>query len=263
MRFTLLRLMGIPVRVHLSFVLLASIALLWGALRGGPAMALYTGLLGLLVFGSVVLHELGHATMARGFGIRTRDITLYPFGGIAAIAPGKAGVPAVLNPVAEFCVALAGPAVNFVLVGAGILLTLVGLGVGRDLAAVNLVLGLFNLVPAYPMDGGRLLRAVLTPRQGWERATRTSLDVSRIFAWLFIVVGLFGPPTLVLVGAVLLVMQGIERRNLELSARLVRMGFGRQASTSDLFERLHVAREPVARFPAPGLHQPMFRHPVH
>ena len=121
------------------------------------------------VFGCVLLHELGHALMARRFGIQTRDITLYPIGGVARLermprAPG-----------AELLIALAGPAVNFAIAAALLPLLIRGrdelvslssmLGLFLEsLLSVNLILGLFNLIPAFPMDGGRVLRALLS---GW------------------------------------------------------------------------------------------------
>ena len=141
------------------------------------------------VFGCVVLHELGHALMARRFGIGTRDITLYPIGGVARLermprAPG-----------AELLIALAGPAVNFAIaagllavlaLGSALVQTSVPLGgfLGELLIA-NLVLGLFNLLPAFPMDGGRVLRALLSGWLGRARATSIAATVGRSLAIVF------------------------------------------------------------------------------
>jgi Zn-dependent protease len=136
----------------------------------------------------VLLHEFGHALMARRFGIETEDITLYPIGGVARLrrlprAPG-----------AELLIALAGPAVNFAIVGTLILLGSLGFGqllsdqelwfVGQ-LTFVNLMLGLFNLIPAFPMDGGRVLRALLSGVLGRAQATSIAAGVGRILAVMF------------------------------------------------------------------------------
>lgn len=141
------------------------------------------------VFGCIVMHEYGHALMARRFGIETVNITLYPIGGVARLmrmprAPG-----------AELLIALAGPAVNFAIV-AGLLALqstgLIDLGADSELGAflgglmlVNLVLGLFNLIPAFPMDGGRVLRAFLSGWMGRARATQVAATIGRILAVAF------------------------------------------------------------------------------
>jgi len=143
----------------------------------------------LSVFGCVVLHEFGHALMARRFGIETEDITLYPIGGVARLrrlprAPG-----------AELLIALAGPAVNFAIVA--VLASLAGLGLLdlvlppapanfiTSLLFINLGLGIFNLIPAFPMDGGRVLRAFLSGFLGRARATTIAARVGRVLALLF------------------------------------------------------------------------------
>ncbi len=152
MSWKLGRVAGIDLFVHPTFLLL-----LLPGVTGGLSPLFVVAL-----FGCVVLHELGHALMARRFGIETLDITLYPIGGVARLqrmprAPG-----------AELLIALAGPAVNFAIVAALMGLEMLGIGgmetdasLGGFLAGlvlVNLVLGLFNLIPAFPMDGGRVLR---------------------------------------------------------------------------------------------------------
>jgi len=149
----------------------------------------------LALFGCVVLHELGHALMARRFGIETEDITLYPIGGVARLrrmprAPG-----------AELLIALAGPAVNFCIIAALIVLQMVGLanfaygswldGFVENLILVNLVLGLFNLIPAFPMDGGRVLRALLSGWLGRAQATSIAASLGRALALAFGAYSLF------------------------------------------------------------------------
>ncbi len=178
------RVAGIDIYLHPTFLLV----LLFAKIMGGSVLSV------LLVFGFVVLHEYGHALMARRFGIETEDITLYPFGGVARLrrmprAPG-----------AELLIALAGPAVNFAIVAFLTVLGLVGFGslvagtvfenVFAELVKINLILGLFNLIPAFPMDGGRVLRALLVSWLGRAQATTIAATVGRTLAILFGILGL-------------------------------------------------------------------------
>lgn len=175
--------------VHASFLLLVGWAA-WAAWSGaGTLLSVLLGVGFLLaVFASVLLHELGHALVARRYGIATRRIILSPIGGIAQLE----GMPK--KPRQELAVALAGPAVNFLLAfglwffspifGAGFLGSLVG-----SLIVANLTLGLFNLIPAFPMDGGRALRAFLAERMGSRRATEIAARVGKGVA---LVGGLYG-----------------------------------------------------------------------
>jgi Zn-dependent protease len=200
---------GIPIRLHSSFLALAALLILIDAASGGIGSALGTTLLGIALFGSVLLHELGHALAARRFGIDTRSITLYPFGGIAALSAEPR------TPRAELWIALAGPAVNFALAAAGAALALLGTPLMGMFVAINLALGLFNLLPAFPMDGGRVLRAGLTLRMGRLDATKLAIQVSRWFAWGFIGLGLLQASfNLLLVGGFLLFALNGERRRL-------------------------------------------------
>jgi Zn-dependent protease len=177
------RLFGIRVNVHFSCLLLVLLALGLGLTGGGLGRALATAALVPAVFACVLLHEFGHALTARRFGIRTRDITLYFIGGVARLEGlGR-------RPLEELVVALAGPAVNLVIaVGLAVLFLPLGLGLAPDLVpedtpahlagsflftllAANLMLALFNLLPAFPMDGGRVVRSLLQLRLGRLRAT--------------------------------------------------------------------------------------------
>jgi len=210
------RLAGIPIRIHLTFFLL----LLWfGKVSSDQGQGFLDGVvLMLLLFGCVVLHELGHALTARRYGVETREIVLYPFGGVARmdrIPPGKA----------ELLIALAGPAVNLVL-AALLGLALVGLSgdtpdaplaivtegtIVWQLLYVNLSLFVFNLIPAFPMDGGRVLRAALAIGLGETRATNIAAAIGQVLALGFAAVALLtGQPVLLLIAFFVFVGAGQE-----------------------------------------------------
>ena len=207
------RVAGIALYVHATFLLL----LAWVALQQYPrGLAAVLGALVYIVtlFAIVVLHELGHALTARRFGIHTRDIILLPIGGVARLER----MPRV--PRQELIVALAGPAVNFVLAAVLYVALRLSGGIPADgfyamegvlslrafavqLVGVNIVLGLFNLLPAFPMDGGRVLRAVLAMRmRSYARATEIAARIGRVLAVVFGLAGLFwahGNPMWVLI----------------------------------------------------------------
>jgi Zn-dependent protease/CBS domain-containing protein len=201
------RIAGIPVYVHATFALL----LVWfGAVywtAGGGLGAVLSGVVFLLaLFACVVLHELGHALTARRYGIRTRDIMLLPIGGLARLER----MPE--RPVQELWVALAGPAVNAVIAAVllfGLLATrswvpLDSLGVASGsfterLMVVNVLLAAFNLIPAFPMDGGRVFRALLAMRTDYARATRIAAALGQGAALLFGLIGLLFNPFLLLI----------------------------------------------------------------
>ena len=184
------RFAGVDTYVHASFLLLVGWAA-WAAWTGaGTGLAVVLGLLFLVgVFGSVLLHELGHALAAQRSGIRTRGITLLPIGGLAQLE----GEPR--TPKQELVIALAGPAVNFVLAAAlFVVISIAGLpswGLLSSLLVANLSLGLFNLIPAFPMDGGRALRALVATRVGGPRATEIAVQIGKVAAIAFGIVGLF------------------------------------------------------------------------
>ena len=195
--------LGIPVYLHVTFLWLLGFVALSQLLQGGLAAAVGGLLLTSSVFGLVVLHEMGHALAARRFGIRTRDVTLLPFGGLARLER----MPR--DPRQELWIALAGPAVNLAIAGLlGILLSLAGFtgAIGftsgsflAQLMAINLVLFAFNMLPAFPMDGGRVLRALLARRMAYLSATEIAVTVGKGMATLLGAVGLFWNPMLVLI----------------------------------------------------------------
>jgi stage IV sporulation protein FB len=196
--FPIARVFGITVRVHWMWLaLLIGIAMFW------PNEPFATLLNTLVLFAVVFLHELGHSLMAKYFKIQVVDITLWPLGGMARMT----AIPE--KPHVELLVALAGPAVNFalaalalaVMIARGALadgelfqkLTLSMTGVVAWFFAMNLVMGVFNLIPAFPMDGGRVLRAFLAVFSDWLTATRRAVAVGKVFAVLMIVGGIVFP----------------------------------------------------------------------
>lgn len=200
------KLFGIDVAIHATFVILLAWVALSNYLKLGRIEDAVMGVgLTLAVFGSVVLHELGHALMARRFGIATRDITLLPIGGVARLER----MPE--RPSQELMVAAAGPAVSFALWGALAAVAQVAAGpvapagplgsvpLVAQLAQINLVLAVFNLLPAFPMDGGRMLRALLAWRGDYVRATRTAATIGQALAMGLGLLGLFTNPLLVVV----------------------------------------------------------------
>ena len=197
----IVRIGGTEVKLHFTFVLLIAWFVWQGFAAGGAAGALATGATLLALFGSVLVHEFGHIRMARRFGIRTPDVLLLPIGGVARLER----IPE--EPRQELLIALAGPAVTLTIaaVSYGILAAMGQPPVLQPATAlpesplaflfdINLVLLLFNLVPAFPMDGGRVLRALLASRLGMLRATRIAARVGQALAFVFGLVGLFGEP---------------------------------------------------------------------
>jgi Zn-dependent protease/CBS domain-containing protein len=208
---------GTAVRIHLTFLLF----LLWigiaQALSGGASAAIGAVAFMASLFACVVLHEFGHILAARRYGIRTPEVTLYPIGGVASLEklPEK--------PAQELVVALAGPAVNLVIAA----VLFIGLGATLDpqdltrldqpganllprLAAANLFLAIFNMVPAFPMDGGRVLRAFLAMRLGPARATHIAAGVGQALALVLGFLGFLGNPILIFIAIFVYMAAGSE-----------------------------------------------------
>ena len=172
--YPLFRAFGIPIRVHGSLLLfLPLLALIFA---GGTGLVGFAFALVLMscVFGFVLLHELGHSVAALYYRVPVRQITLYPIGGVA----GLSYMPE--DPRKELVITAAGPLVNFVLAGAfALVFFLVPSFFVATLLKVNLALGIFNLLPGFPMDGGRILRALLSRRMSHRRATRIAVRVGQ------------------------------------------------------------------------------------
>jgi Zn-dependent protease/CBS domain-containing protein len=227
---------GIDIKIHFTFLFIVIWAAAQGASgAGGVHGALFAAVSILLLFACITLHELGHSLVARRLGIQVRDITLLPIGGIAQL------VALPRRPLQELLIALAGPAVNFALaIGLGLALALVG-GAGvilnpRHLSymlmeprnplsllvyllAANLVLGLFNLVPAFPMDGGRVLRSLLAMWTSYPRATHIAARVGQLMAVGFALLALSPIGSFMLVLVALFVFTGASFEDQTVQAR--------------------------------------------
>lgn len=243
----------IVIRMHVTFPLI----LVWAALQfglfnqGGWAGAIFGIVVTLLLFIIVVLHELGHSIAALHYGVPVKQIVLLPIGGVAQLSriPEK--------PVQEFVIAIAGPLVNF---GLAILLAAAGLVLGQDIGLgrileilddaglltfssifsyvyiSNLFLGVFNLLPAFPMDGGRVLRALLATQLSYNTATTVAVFIGQSLAWLLGLLGfLSGGLFLILIAVFIFAGAGAERELVQIRSVLgnltVEQAYSRQART--------------------------------
>ncbi|HEX5168308.1 MAG TPA: site-2 protease family protein [Cyclobacteriaceae bacterium] len=202
---------GISIAVHWTFSLLIAWIIITNLMAGLNALEIGWMILFILsLFACVTLHELGHALAARKFGIKTKDITLYPIGGIARLEK----IPD--NPKQELIVALAGPLVNVVIMVLLLpfIMQLVNNVEGEPetllrinhsnflpmLGFLNVWLAVFNLIPAFPMDGGRVLRALLSMKLDRVRATEIASSIGKMLAVGFVFFGLYTNPFLIFIG---------------------------------------------------------------
>jgi Zn-dependent protease/CBS domain-containing protein len=197
------RVAGIQLRIHVTFLLLIAWLAFGYYAQGGSAVALSRVIFVLLLFLCVVLHEFGHAFAAKAFGINTPDITLLPIGGVARLER----MPE--EPLQELVIAVAGPMVN-VVIALGLFVaggsqaffnpsTIEGGSLVAQLMTINILLLLFNLLPAFPMDGGRVLRALLATRMTYARATQVAALIGQGFAFAFGFIGLLYNPFLIFI----------------------------------------------------------------
>ena len=212
------KIFGVEVKMHGTFLLLLAFVAISGLLKGGLFQGLLSVALSVIIFGVVVLHEFGHILAARKYGINTKDVILSPLGGVARLM----GMPK--NPNAKMVIAAAGPAVNLVLAGLGSLVLQLsvmanpasfGMAFFSALTGwfvtINLVLLGFNLIPAIPMDGGRILRAFLSKKQGHLKATQTAAKVARWSALGMALYGVYsGQFMLIVIAGFVFVMSWME-----------------------------------------------------
>ncbi len=217
------RIFGVSIRIHLTFFfLLIFVWMTESLVKGGAGVARGLALVA-MIFGSVILHELGHALVALHSGVPVRSIILLPIGGITLMdeteAPGKH------DPGRDIRIAIAGPLVNVVLAFLAAVLVIsvapemqlwihphVHSGnLLRSLVWANIYLAGFNLLPAYPMDGGRILRTLFARRMDYLRATRRAVTIGQAFAMLFILIGIWNT-WLMLIGFFLFVGAQMEER---------------------------------------------------
>ncbi len=216
---------GIGVYVHATFLLI----IIWVAyINWSQSRSLEETIYGIIfvlaIFACVVFHEFGHALTAQKYGIRTRDITLLPIGGVARLEH----MPE--DPRQEFWVAIAGPAVNVVIsVVIAVFLAVtskvpalgeLGMMSGSFLSrlmVVNIFLVVFNLIPAFPMDGGRILRAVLAMRMNYTRATQIAANLGQAIAFMFAFFGFFYNPFLIFIALFVWIGAAQEARMTEIT----------------------------------------------
>src|ERR1035437_3925707 len=214
------RLFGIEIRIHLTFVFLLFFLFFTQTAAQDASSALRVLGLVAIIFGSVVLHELGHALVARGSGIPAKGIILLPIGGITILDEAHA-IPDPINAwKRDIRIAVAGPLVNLFIAGLSALILLAAMpGISltakpllhssallRSIVWANLSLGLFNLLPAYPMDGGRGLRALFARSGDLALPTQRAVRIGHVFSILFMMVGiLMGNWWLVMIGFFLFV----------------------------------------------------------
>ncbi len=217
---------GIPIEVHFTFLLLILAVFILSI----PSLQFYTFFLILFLFLFVVFHEIAHSVVARHYGIKVRKIVLYPIGGVSEIEE----IPD--NPSQEWRMAVAGPLISlvigFTLLGISLLLTpsllpdvfTFSATTGQiffDLAILNILLGFFNLIPAFPMDGGRVFRALLAERMNFSDATKWAVNLGKVLGFAMVVIGFFFNFLLILVGLFVYLGASEEGEQTIISTKLV------------------------------------------
>jgi Zn-dependent protease/CBS domain-containing protein len=220
--FKIFSIFGIPVELHITFLALMLLIYIVAYFKIIPAINLLTAVLITLVFATVVIHELSHSYLAKRYGIKIERIVLLPIGGLSEMEE----IPK--DPAQELRIALAGPVSNLIialisyviLIISGSYLSTVLLGALYYFTIVNLLLGLFNLLPAFPMDGGRILRAFLAERMSFIKATKLAANIGKQFAILMAVVGVFFNFLLILIAIFVYVGADAEYKSVVVSTLL-------------------------------------------
>lgn len=219
------RFMGVELRIHLTFLFLLVFVLLTESVNHGTAGVVRGLVLVAIIFGSVVLHEMGHAVVARRSGVPVKGIMLLPIGGMTLMDP-QDHLESIKNPVRETWIAVAGPIVNIVLaaISGAVVLTLshpidlwsrpwiATTALARSFFWTNVFLFAFNLLPAFPMDGGRVLRAWLARKMEFQQATRRAVTVGHVFAAGFMLLGAVYSPWLMVLGLFMFLAAQMEER---------------------------------------------------
>ena len=243
--FKIARIGGIDVRIHVTFFLLLAVLASYYGAQGGAGGALKVIIFFLLVFLCVLLHEFGHAFAAKAYGIKTADITLLPIGGVARMErmPEK--------PAQELVVAIAGPLVN-VVIAAGLILV-INLTGNLNLREVldptkfsalwallytNVMMVIFNLIPAFPLDGGRVLRALLATRLSYARATQIAATVGQALALLMGIWAFYKGPALLVLIAIFIYM-GAESESSLVQMRYATSGLPVSTAMMTRFDTLN------------------------
>ena len=252
---------GTAVRVHVTFLLF--LGWIFGAswVAGGPEAAWQALAFLVLLFACVVAHEFGHIFTARAFGVSTPDVTLLPIGGVARLER----IPEA--PYEEFLVAIAGPLVNVAITIALIAVAGAQVNIGDlyavespdasmidRLAAVNLFLAVFNMIPAFPMDGGRVLRALLAARLGYVRATKVAAFIGQGVAFALGVIGVFSNPMLIFIAVFVYLAASSEAHAVAL--RAMSRGLPVSAAMTTHFATLTPAARLEDAAQAAAAHQP-------
>jgi stage IV sporulation protein FB len=216
---------GTAIRIHVTFILFLAFFFFVGLASGSVLDALKTVAFVVLLFACVLAHEFGHIFTARAFGVETPDVTLLPIGGVARLAriPEK--------PVQELLIAIAGPLVNVAIALALMAVTSTHISNGMfaamenpkasmidQLLEANLFIALFNMIPAFPMDGGRVLRALLAIKLGHLRATEIAATIGQWAAFALGFAGLFWNPMLIFIALFVYLAAGSEAQMVALRA---------------------------------------------
>jgi len=214
---------GIPVELHISFLLLMVLIYAVAILNLAPGVDLNAALLITLLFVTVILHELAHSYVAQRYGIEIERIILLPIGGVSAMEelpedPGEELRISIAGPLVNFVIAFICYGFNFILTGSGSYPYISGFL--NNFALVNMILGAFNLIPAYPMDGGRVLRAILARRMSYLQATETAASVGKFLAIFMAVVGIFWNFFLILIALFVYIGADAEYREVMFSTLL-------------------------------------------
>jgi Zn-dependent protease/predicted transcriptional regulator len=225
--FQIAKFFGIPIKVHITFFLLLIFIGFYGSRIQGARSGLFGIASIILIFLCVVIHEFAHSLVARKYGVKIRDIILLPIGGVSEMEE----LPS--QPKQEINVALVGPLTSIVLSlifflayrllfpeASTVNISIFQGNLLLNLFAINLMLGLFNLLPAFPMDGGRVLRGLLGLRMDLLRATRIAVGIGEFLAILFFFIGLFFNPWLALIAVFIFLGAEGEKRATELKVEI-------------------------------------------